>query len=231
MKKILTLIMLVFFQAATMSFADTGIGESESGFLTSMPPGIPELKVPADNATSLPVATELAWHSLIHTRSYNLQVSDAADFSNLIVNVADLTDTTFSLTGLENNTIYYWRVSAVNVAGESDFSAAWHFTTLTQSSIDHENRDVPTEFALRSVYPNPFNPTATVTYDLPKEAEVNVSVYNSMGQLVKVLISEHQTAGQYSVQWHTNNNRGGPVTSGLYLCRFEADGHVFLPKR
>ena len=77
-------------------------------------------------------------------------------------------------------------------------------------------------FSLHQNYPNPFNPTTQIKYDLPEDANVNITIYDIMGRVVNNLVSSHQTAGYNSIQWNATNNEGQLVSAGLYLYRIEA---------
>lgn len=81
--------------------------------------------------------------------------------------------------------------------------------------------DLPTEFAT-SVYPNPFNPSTTVAYDLPSEAQVTIVIYDALGQEVRRLVTEPKAAGRYTVQWDARDNLGRNVGSGVYIAKVEA---------
>ena len=80
---------------------------------------------------------------------------------------------------------------------------------------------LPTEFAV-SVYPNPFNPSTTISYDLPEGAPVSVIIYDVLGQQVRHLISQFNSTGRYSVQWDARDNQGRGVASGVYIARVDA---------
>jgi hypothetical protein len=81
------------------------------------------------------------------------------------------------------------------------------------------------EFALHPVYPNPFNPAATITYSLANDSYVKLVVYNIQGRIVAVLANEFQSQGLYSVKWDAGN-----LPSGVYLCRLETDGFTTMKK-
>ncbi|MBN1821082.1 MAG: fibronectin type III domain-containing protein, partial [Prolixibacteraceae bacterium] len=130
MRKFFVLLMSIMLMAGFICTGQSNIGISPSGYLTSLPPEIPSLVSPSDLATDQPVAMELTWQSQIHTAYFSLEVSTESDFSSLIVDLSSLADTTYSLSGLENNATYYWRVSATNVAGTSELSTARGFTTI-----------------------------------------------------------------------------------------------------
>jgi hypothetical protein len=89
---------------------------------------------------------------------------------------------------------------------------------------------VPTEFALQLNYPNPFNPSTTIKYQIAVDANVTLDVYNLAGQKIRTLVSNEQKAGYYSVVWDGRNDAGQTVSSGLYLYRVHAGSFVATHK-
>jgi endo-1,4-beta-xylanase len=86
--------------------------------------------------------------------------------------------------------------------------------------------DVPTKFAIAQNYPNPFNPTTTIQYQVPTDVQVTLTVYNMLGQGVRTLVDQHQSAGYYSVIWDGKNNIGADLGSGMYIYRIKAGSFV-----
>ena len=80
-------------------------------------------------------------------------------------------------------------------------------------------------YSLSDNYPNPFNPTTTIAYSLPRESHVVLSVYNSIGQLVRQLINEDRPAGNYRF----NFNASG-LSSGVYFYRLKAGDFISVKK-
>ena len=76
---------------------------------------------------------------------------------------------------------------------------------------------IPGEFALYNNYPNPFNPTTVLDYDIPENSFVNITVYDMMGRRVKTLVNANQSAGFKSVVWDATNIVGQPVAAGVYI--------------
>jgi hypothetical protein len=77
-----------------------------------------------------------------------------------------------------------------------------------------------------SNFPNPTNPQlseTTILYQLPQKSNVELSIYNTLGQKVKTLINEIQYAGQFSVDWDGRNELNQTVSSGVYLCKIKTD--------
>ena len=73
-----------------------------------------------------------------------------------------------------------------------------------------------------SSYPNPFNSSTTISYNLPGSGEVRINIYNTKGQLVKTLIAEDKTKGSYQIIWDGKDKNGNPVSSSLYLLQITA---------
>jgi len=86
----------------------------------------------------------------------------------------------------------------------------------------YNNAQIPKEYILNQNYPNPFNPVTTLRYDLPEDANVNITIYDMMGRVVKTLINDQQSAGYRFTQWNATNNAGSPVPAGLYLYMIQA---------
>ena len=84
--------------------------------------------------------------------------------------------------------------------------------------------ELPTVYVLSQNFPNPFNPSTTINYQLPEASSVTITIYNTLGQEVKRLINESQIAGYYSVQWNGANYDNRAVSSGMYIYRIEAAG-------
>ncbi|SVB54890.1 uncharacterized protein METZ01_LOCUS207744, partial [marine metagenome] len=76
---------------------------------------------------------------------------------------------------------------------------------------------MPKEIFLSSNYPNPFNPTTQIRYDLPEDALVSITIYDIMGRSIKSLVNSNQSAGYRSIQWNATNNLGEPVSAGMYI--------------
>ena len=190
-------------------------------------PDAPVLVEPVNDAVNVPIDTDLKWNVVATADFYTLQVSESLDFSALVIDQTSLTDTLFSASALENNTVYYWCVSASNAAGEGVLSEVWNFSTSSPTAVDGKIDAIPEHYALLPAYPNPFNPKTTIIYYLPESAEVSLIIYNSMGQFVLELVSSYQHAGEYTVTWDGRNNLGVPVTSGLYFCHFKSGNNAF----
>ncbi|MCB2211366.1 T9SS type A sorting domain-containing protein [bacterium] len=89
---------------------------------------------------------------------------------------------------------------------------------------------IPTEFALHPAYPNPFNPSVTIPFALPKAADTKIAIYNTLGQRVAVVVDKTLQAGQHSVVWQGVSSSGQPVSSGVYFVQMQAPGFIKTQK-
>ncbi|HPG39297.1 MAG TPA: FlgD immunoglobulin-like domain containing protein [bacterium] len=85
-------------------------------------------------------------------------------------------------------------------------------------------------YRLKQNYPNPFNPVTGIEYELSHDTEVNISIYNITGELIKIIIAGRQNAGSYKIQWDGRDNSGNSVAGGVYLYQLKADDFVQCKK-
>ncbi len=93
----------------------------------------PQLIAPEDSATDISTTVTLQWHSVDDANSYNLQLATDSSFNNRVVDTSGLSDTTYTVEQLSNDSTYYWRVSSSSLLTTSDWSDSWQFTTLPQA--------------------------------------------------------------------------------------------------
>lgn len=93
---------------------------------------------------------------------------------------------------------------------------AYQATPVTDPSVP------PIETALNAAYPNPFNPSTTISFSLQTAAQTSLDIYNQKGQLVKTLVNTPLAAGSHSFSWNGTDEQGQPVSSGLYFYRMKS---------
>jgi len=98
-----------------------------------------------------------------------------------------------------------------------------HFTLNKLSSI-------PMEFALSQNFPNPFNPTTSISYALPENSDISISVYSLTGQKIIELVDGRVNAGMYTVTWNGVNHAGISVSSGVYIYMLQSDSFTDVKK-
>lgn len=103
-----------------------------------------------------------------------------------------------------------WDISSATNGG-------YPYLVLSSTPISDETHIPPS--SLLSIYPNPFNPNTTIYFNLLNAGNVKLAVYNTKGQLVRMIFEEYKTPGEYRITWDGTDFNGIPVSSGVYLCR------------
>nr|MBC8368068.1 ASPIC/UnbV domain-containing protein [bacterium] len=101
--------------------------------------------------------------------------------------------------------------------------------TLTEPGIPTQADEVPSlKLALLAPYPNPFNPSTEIRFQLPQANSVKASIYDLNGRLVRRLLEDiFLSAGEHSFRWDGRDDGGRVLASGVYLLRFEAGGRKY----
>ena len=92
------------------------------------------------------------------------------------------------------------------------------------SSVDLGSKKIYS-FDLEPNYPNPFNPTTSIRYQIQQKGKVNLAIYNLRGELLETLVNNEQNAGAYSVQWNASR-----LSSGVYFIKITAHGSTLFEK-
>lgn len=103
-------------------------------------------------------------------------------------------------------------------------SEPWNSASPSKSGTN--DTSVEGQFFLEGNYPNPFNPSTTIVYNLPEPIHVTLTIYNSLGQKVRTLVRSQQKAGLHSIVWNGTNQNGHQVASGVYIYRLKAGDFV-----
>jgi hypothetical protein len=96
---------------------------------------------------------------------------------------------------------------------------------LTTGVEETASRPIQEVFHLAQNYPNPFNPVTTISYELPKDSDVTLTIYDITGRLIETLVDQKQNGGHYSVQWDAFQ-----YSSGVYIYRIQAGGFSSVKK-
>jgi len=109
-----------------------------------------------------------------------------------------------------------------------EYGAAYHASTdsvifaIEVVSDAEDPQAVPRTHELYANYPNPFNPTTTIRFDLPEPGDVTMRVYDASGRLIRTVLHEVKVAGRYQAIWDGRDEHGRRVSSGVYFYRIEA---------
>ena len=124
------------------------------------------------------------------------------------------------------------RVKADGIYWESGWS---HIATYpTTEGIDRQTSSTVSmirTFEIMPNYPNPFNGTTIIAYQIPENALVYAKLYNIKGEMINTLINKEQQPGRYEIVWDGRNESGNPVASGIYFFHVLMDNHHGLVKQ
>jgi endo-1,4-beta-xylanase len=168
----------------------------------------------------------LKWRSSKLATSYRVQITDVRYFASVKIDTT-VADTVLQLAPLAANTMYFWRVSAVNSNGSSDNTSSFIFNTGSTKIADDQLKQLPAEFKLMQNYPNPFNPSTLITYQLPVSGYVTLKIYDQLGREVTTLVNEFQDAGINNAQFSIVNSQ---LSSGLYFYTLRAGNFMQTKK-
>jgi len=116
---------------------------------------------------------------------------------------------------------YKYRLVDVDIQGKETI----HDDLVQTVTIPESMQQTVDKFALNDIYPNPFNPTTTISYQLAKEGLINIKIYNIKGQLVDELFNKKQSPGLHNIQWNATEHAGG-----IYIVRI-SNGRSFASKK
>ena len=169
--------------------------------------------------------------SLLNGFTFEFQATEAGTVKGLIFSMSGQS---LNPEGLSN--VLEFNFSPVDgFAGKSDIQlvnmiiAGEHGENITSnfaipvSSLSFENT-LPLKTALSKNYPNPFNPSTTIPYELKEDGLVSMVVYDLNGAEVKTLVSKNISAGSYNAVWNGLNNTGQNVASGRYIVKMSTSG-------
>lgn len=131
------------------------------------------------------------------------------------------TDPNIEITRFGGDVTARYSVKAIGPTGiESSYSntVSTNGNSLWKGKGENNSVNAVKEYRLSSNYPNPFNPSTIISYQIPKDGFVNLTVYNSLGQVVKTLVNEQKSMGKYSVKFNAND-----LPSGVYVYKLQAN--------
>jgi hypothetical protein len=180
----------------------------------------PVLSLPANQSTTTTQRPTLSWQPVAGANYYRLQVSTDPAFGELTLQGDWLVDTKFEFEETLMPDDYFWRVASIGEGGLGNWSTAFSFTRQMGVSIN-EDETLPSHFELLGNYPNPFNPTTTVKFQLAESAQVDIRVYDLQGRLVMSLPTQSLSAGVHSTVIDASG-----LSTGVYLYRLTAGVNV-----
>lgn len=173
--------------------------------------------------------------------SYNVRVGTAPGLADFVSPASDnrtgwrhipqpgnaSISSTFTLENLPDG-VYYWSVQAINNALiASDFAAEGSFSISNSFSTDSEtDPELPTVFALKGSFPNPFSSSTQIEFSLPKTESVSLRVYSILGREIDKISAGMLGAGTHRLEWRGVDSNDSKVGSGLYLYELRAGQEI-----
>jgi len=167
---------------------------------------------------------ELNWDALEEAdlKYYSVYRSHTSYF-NLTEPLAYTIEPFFLDNSIEEEKSYYYKITATDFNG--NVSAPSEEVSVFTTDVNRINPQIPIEFDLKQNFPNPFNPSTTISFQLPEECHVDLSIYNTSGQLLENLVSENKAPGEYIVSWKSKN-----LSSGIYFYKLVAGDFISTKK-
>jgi hypothetical protein len=186
-----------------------------SGIMT---PDIIEAKINSEGLAKAITHPIESYHSITYQFAFDMETSFA---NQTIISTAN-SDSCVLLPQqkFDNGSKYYLRCRAMALdhSDSSDWSKAESLNVFPNLSSKKDiDGQIPTEYYLAQSYPNPFNPSATIGYGLPADAQVKITIYDILGRTIQTLVNESQSAGYHQITWNAGN-----FPSGTYLYRIQA---------
>lgn len=163
--------------------------------------------------------TNLTGFYLLRNRLQNL--GSALRISPLINALNSSTPTAYHYhdTEIESGGYYYYWLQSVDYDGSIAFSTPVSVYLNTEDVDDIPELPMRTE--LKSIFPNPFNPSTNITYAISETSTVQIDIYNARGQKVKTLVQQTQAPAYYQISWQGDDEHGKRCASGIYLIKLK----------
>jgi len=132
--------------------------------------------------------------------------------------------------GLPSIEVISLAVDTLNLyAGLRDFEGAYKME-LDPTALEIEPFKKPSNISVLRNFPNPFNPSTTIEYELPEHSDVLLTIYDIAGREVQTLVSKAQPVGSYKASWNGTNQDGKQVAGGMYFARLQAGEYSSVVK-
>ena len=198
------------------NFTESSFSPIKSFSTSESLPEIPEAISPANGAVNISINPTLVWQPASYANNYEVRLSATSNLSSPWKDISGITLNNLTIDSLSYKTTYYWDVRAINSIGSSNWSPAFKFTTGDSNSISVSNGVLPSSFGVRN-YPNPFNNSTVIQFDIPLKCYIRLYISNALGELCKTLLSTGLNPGTYEFPFNGDN-----LASGVYFYTLEA---------
>lgn len=179
-------------------------------------PSPPVLNSPPKGASGVSLPVQFRWYSSIDAQNYTIYVAEDSNFVSFVINQT-ITDTFFLANNLQINKKYFWKVVATNSAGSSLPSEIWDFTTITTSV--ELNTNLSKNFVLHQNFPNPFNSSTIISYELPENSYTKFFLFDSQGREILSIDFGYQEAGYHQFNLDLSEFKNQNSSSGIFFYK------------
>ncbi len=199
--------------------------------LFTLDPIDPTLPVVLSSFTATPTAANYAQINWITQSETNIsgfyihrntepELSSALSITELILGTNSSQQVNYSYTDEEvmaGATYYYW-LQSVEYGGHMEYYGPATLTLPDNGNI-HGTPEIPLQTGIKTIYPNPFNPQATVSFGIQEAGNVNLTIYNIKGEKVKSIYNGYLEKGTYRCLWNGKDEANTNCSSGIYFVR------------
>lgn len=162
-------------------------------------------------------------------RNTSDDLSTASLISPLITatNTAQVASYSYTDSEIPGNNLYYYWLQNLDLDGVREFHGP---VTVNLVENNNEAPEIPLVTSLNLPYPNPFNPSTTISYGLAKAEQVVIDIYNVRGEKVRNLVFAQKSPGNYRITWDGKNSQGQALASGIYFVKMQAGKYGYTQK-
>lgn len=189
----------------------------------TLPP--PVLLSPSNGTLVYTYTPALDWENVTGATNYLVQISASPAF-NTITDSATVTSSLYTIPygKLNNSTLYNWRVCARSNLGNGMWSSIWHFT-VNVTNITQITNIIPGKFELYQNFPNPFNSSTKIKFDIPESADVKITLFDLTGREIRIFAYGKISPGRYETAWDASE-----YPSGIYFVRMTSGNFSSIKK-
>lgn len=169
---------------------------------------------PANESQNQSINISLTWNRVPAAKKYLLSLAKDSLFTTSLLLKKETTATEYQLVSLDYSSTYFWKTEAV-IAD----------TISITTEVNKFSTSAPSSFNLRQNYPNPFNIETTIMVDISNDSQVELSVFDLLGQKITELTNKYLTVGTHNYHWN-----GGNCASGLYFIILKVNDFTMIKK-
>ena len=173
----------------------------------------------------------LEWESYVYTSQYKFQLSND-NFKSLLLDILierpiqgnPTISIPFEGVFPADGTFYSYRLCGFD---DENYQTSWTPEIMfIYGAVGVKNTlSPPLDYKLNQNFPNPFNPSTSISYDLPEQSTATLTLYDIQGKVVTILQNGIRSPGNYEVQWNGLDQAGNLVSAGVYCCRLQAGSY------